>query len=119
MKDVLVGSVGTNVLSVHAAGESRTVDVGLSENGVEVWEETFGPTTMSVHGTPSHINRVVLGTSAAQEAMSLLGNRDGAPAEVLGEFFKTGEKTTLDLMDWLDWSAIPYEAVSSVDGFFL
>ncbi len=119
MKDVLVGSVGTNVLSVHAAGESRTVDVVLSENGVEVWEETFGPTTMSVHGTPSHINRVVLGTSAAREAMSLLGNRDGEPAEVLGEFFKTGEKTTLDLMDWLDWSAIPYKAVSSVDGFFL
>lgn len=119
MKDVLVESVGTNVLSVHAAGESRTVDVVMSDNGVEVWEETFGPTTMSVHGVPSHINRVVLDASAANEALSLFGNRGGEPAEVFGEFFKTGERTTLDLMDWLDWSAIPYKAVSSVDGFFL
>lgn len=119
MKDILLGMRGTNVLHTQSMGEERTVDLMEGDQGLEVWEETRGPVTLDLFGTPTHVNRIGLAEESFSRVCRLLGHPADDVAAALSEFFQRGEKTAQDLRDWLDRAGIPYESGDSPDGFLL
>ncbi|MCH4083233.1 MAG: hypothetical protein LKF00_02475 [Olsenella sp.] len=119
MEDILLGMRGTNVLHTLSMGESRTVDLFEGDQGLEVWEETRGPVTLDLFGTPTHVNRVALGGESLARACALLGHASGDAVAALSEFFQKREKTAMDLIDWLDRAGISYESGDSPDGFLI
>ncbi len=119
MEDILLGMRGTNVLHTLSMGESRTVDLLEGDQGLEVWEETRGPVTLDLFGTPTHVNRVAVGKESFSRVCALLGHPADDVVEALSEFFQRGEKTALDFCDWLDRAGITYERGASSDGFLI
>lgn len=92
------------------AGETRRVELVLTDDRAIVRERTSGPVTEAAYGLSAHAHEVRLHAAEADAVADEAGRE--YVEDVIEEFFEGGSMTLLDFEDWMSERGLGFGYVS-------